>query len=67
MNAQAEQVLLEKLRALPPQRRAEVEDFIDFLQSRETDQHLARSAAQVSEPAFKAVWDNAADAEYDRL
>jgi hypothetical protein len=67
MNAQAEQVLLEKLRALPPQRRAEVEDFIDFLQNRETDQHLARSAAQVSEPAFKAVWDNPADAEYDRL
>jgi hypothetical protein len=67
MNAQAEQVLLEKLRALPPQRRAEVEDFIDFLQNRETDQHLARSAAQVSEPAFKAVWDNPDDAEYDRL
>jgi hypothetical protein len=67
MNAQAEQVLLEKLRALPPERRAEVEDFIDFLQNRETDQHLARSAAQVSEPAFKAVWDNPDDAEYDRL
>jgi hypothetical protein len=67
MNAQAEQVLLEKLRALPPQRRAEVEDFIDFLQNRETDQHLARSAAQVSQTAFKAVWDNPADAEYDRL
>ena len=67
MNAQAEQVLLEKLRALPPERRAEVEDFIDFLQNRETDQHLARSAAQVSEPAFRAVWDNPDDAEYDRL
>ena len=67
MNAQAEQVLLEKLRALPPERRAEVEDFIDFLQNRESDQHLARSATQVSEPAFKAVWDNPDDAEYDRL
>lgn len=67
MNAQAEQVLLEKLRALPPERRAEVEDFIDFLQNRESDQHLARSAAQVSEPAFNAVWDNPDDAEYDRL
>jgi hypothetical protein len=67
MNAQVEQVLLEKLKALPPQRLAEVEDFIDFLHNRETDQHLARSAAQVSEPAFKAVWDNPDDAEYDRL
>jgi len=27
MNAQAEKTLLEKLKSLPPQRRAEVEDF----------------------------------------
>jgi hypothetical protein len=64
MNAQAEQVLLEKLKALPPERRAEVEDFIDFLQSREADHHLVRAAARASEPAFKAVWDNPDDAEY---
>ena len=31
MNAQAEKTLLEKLKALPPERRAEVEDFVDFL------------------------------------
>jgi len=67
MNAQVEQVLLEKLKALPPERRAEVEDFIDFLQNREADQHLTRAAARASEPAFKAVWDNPDDAEYDRL
>jgi Protein of unknown function (DUF2281) len=67
MNAQAEHVLLEKLKALPPERRAEVEDFIDFLQNREADQHLARAAMRASEPAFKAVWDNPDDAEYDRL
>lgn len=30
MNAQVEQ-LIEKLQALPPERRAEVEDFVDFL------------------------------------
>jgi uncharacterized protein DUF2281 len=67
MNAQAEQVLLEKLKALPPERRAEVEDFIDFLQNREADHRLVRAAARASEPAFKAVWDNPDDAEYDRL
>jgi len=67
MNAQADQALIEKLQALPPERRAEVEDFIDFLHNRESDQYLARSAARVSEPAFKAVWDNPDDAEYDRL
>ncbi len=67
MSVQAEQLLLEKYRALPPERRAEVEDFIDFLQNRETDRHLAHGAARISEPAFKAVWDNPDDAEYDRL
>lgn len=35
MNAQAEKTLLEKLKALPPERRAEVEDFVDFLKARE--------------------------------
>jgi hypothetical protein len=35
MSARPEELLLEKLRALPPERRAEVEDFIDFLKLRE--------------------------------
>jgi hypothetical protein len=67
MSASDDQVLLEKLKSLPPRRRAEVEDFVDFLRSREAEQHLTSAASQVSEPAFKAVWDNADDAEYDRL
>lgn len=67
MNAQAEQLLIEKLKALPPERRAEVEDFIDFLQNREGDRRLVGAAAKASEPAFKAVWDNDQDAAYDRL
>lgn len=67
MNAQAEQVLIEKLKTLPPERRAEVEDFIDFLQNREGDRRLVGAAAKASEPAFKAVWDNDQDAAYDRL
>ena len=67
MNARHDQVLIEKLKALPPQRRAEVEDFVDFLKSREDEQRLTHAAAQTSEPAFNAVWDNPDDAEYDRL
>ncbi|WP_116807451.1 toxin-antitoxin system, antitoxin component, Xre family protein [Steroidobacter cummioxidans] len=59
--------LIEKLKSLPPQRRAEVEDFVDFLKSREDELRLTHAAAQASEPAFKAVWDNPDDAEYDRL
>jgi Protein of unknown function (DUF2281) len=67
MNAHAEQFLIEKLKTLPPERRAEVEDFIDFLQHRESDRQLVGAAAQASEPAFNAVWDNDQDAAYDRL
>lgn len=66
MNAQAEQ-LIEKLKALPPERRAEVEDFVDFLQSREGDRQLVQAAAKASEPALSAVWNNDQDAAYDRL
>jgi hypothetical protein len=62
-----ERVLVEKLKDLPPQRLAEVEAFVDFLRSRELDAQLVRTATQVSEPAFKSVWDNSDDAEYDRL
>ncbi len=67
MNARDDEMLMEKLKTLPPQRRAEVEDFVDFLRSRETNQHLTHRARQVSESAFNAVWDNPDDAEYDRL
>lgn len=67
MNAQAELLLIAKLKALPPERRAEVEDFVDFLQSRESDQRLTQAATKASEPALRAVWDNDQDAAYDRL
>lgn len=62
-----EQTLVEKLKTLPPQRLAEVEDFVDFLRGREDERRLTDAAAKVSEPAFKAIWDNPDDAEYDRL
>ena len=62
------QALLKKLQALPPQRRAEVEDFIDFLAARsDGDRGLVRAAQAVSEKSLHAVWDNPADADYDRL
>jgi hypothetical protein len=67
MNNSDEQVLLEKLKALPPERVAEVEDFVDFLRARSDAQHLLRAAAKAAEPAFKKVWDNPDDAAYDRL
>jgi len=67
VNANPDQLLIEKVRALPPERRAEVEDFIDFLQGRVADQRLVDAAITASKPAFDAVWDNDQDAAYDRL
>lgn len=59
--------LLAKLKSLPPQRLAEVEDFVDFLRSRDGDHRLTLSASAASQASFAKVWDNDDDAEYDRL
>lgn len=67
MNTHNEQALLEKLKALPPERVAEVEDFVDFLRTRGEIQQLTRAASRAAEPAFQKVWDNPDDAAYDRL
>jgi len=67
VNNHNEQALLEKLKALPPERVAEVEDFVDFLRTRGDMQQLTSAAAKAAEPAFQKVWDNADDAAYDRL
>jgi hypothetical protein len=42
MNPQAVEALIEKLKSLPPEQRAEVEDFVDFLRARK---ERARDAA----------------------
>lgn len=63
----AEHLLIEKILQLPPTRLAEVTDFVDFLRSREKDRVLTLTAAETSIPSFAAVWDNDADAVYDKL
>jgi len=61
-----ETALIDKLKELPPQRLAEVEDFVDFLRTRD-ERRLTQAAAKASEPAFAKVWENDEDAAYDRL
>lgn len=63
---QQEQAIIEKIRALPPERVAEVEDFVDFLRVRNDDRRLTRTATKLSEKAFHKIWDNPEDAEYDQ-
>jgi hypothetical protein len=62
-----QRVILSKIRGLPPDKVAEVEDFIDFLRQRQDDLQLTRAASKLAEKAFKEVWDNREDAAYDRL
>ncbi len=57
LNRQYEQVIIEKLRALPPERVAEVEDFLDFLQTRTEAHQLTRAAGTLAEGVFSKVWD----------
>lgn len=59
--------LIEKLNTLPADRLHEVEDFVDFLRSRDQDRALVRAASSASEPAFAAVWNNPEDDVYDAL
>ncbi|MDP1611230.1 MAG: DUF2281 domain-containing protein [Sulfuritalea sp.] len=62
-----EQGLIEKIKQLPPQRLAEVDDFVDFLRAREGEQRLTQAAAKMAEASFAAVWNNDEDAAYDQL
>ena len=62
-----ENTLIEKIRTLPPEKVAEVEDFVDFLRHRNEDDLLTQAAAKLSENAFQKVWDNPEDDDYDRL
>lgn len=61
------QRLMEKIQALPPERIAEVEDFVEFLAAREQDRALARAVTFASERSFAKVSDNSEDDVYDAL
>ena len=59
--------LIRKIGALPRERVAEVEDFVDFIGQRASDAALRSATRDASAPAFAKVWDNAEDDAYDAL
>jgi hypothetical protein len=61
------QDLLDKIRALPEDKIAEVADFVEFLKLKTDEQEASRATSKLSEQAFEKVWDNPDDAEYDKL
>ena len=67
--ARSDKELIEKIQNLPAHRVAEVEDFVDFLRSREEDgdRQLSHAMTKLSEAAFAQAWGNPDDAEYDQL
>lgn len=67
MNTRDPHTLIEKLKTLPPERVAEVEDFVDFLRARDRERATVRAGMHIAEPAFAKVWDNEDDAAYDKL
>jgi hypothetical protein len=61
------QILIDKIRYLPENRLAEVEDFVDFIRMREQQRALARDATAQSVPSFAAIWNNPEDDVYDAI
>jgi hypothetical protein len=64
--AAREGALIRKIRSPPPEKVAQVEDFVEFLAHRD-DRQLTQAAAKLAEKASRKVLDNPADAAYDRL
>jgi len=61
------QSLIDKIKALPPKRLDEVEDFVDFIASRAQERSLARATAATSAAVFGKIWSNPEDDVYDEL
>jgi hypothetical protein len=60
--------LIRKITSLPPDKRTEVEEFVDAqLGKLGDDRDLARTVMAESEPAFAKVWNTSDDDEYDSL
>ena len=61
------QDLVDKISGLPPDKVAEVRDFVDFLHQRWQGRQLVKASTQLSEATFQRLWSNPDDAEYDQF
>ena len=73
MNARRDEVLIEKLKSLPPEQRAEVEDFVDFLKTRrergrdEAAQRLGEAFAKLDALNLPPISPEDVQAEIDAV
>lgn len=71
MNTRDPQALIEKLKMLPPERVAEVEDFVDFLRAREAEnrdsaaERLGQAMAKLAAVDFPPMTEEEVQAEID--
>lgn len=65
--SEQERFILSKIRMLPPDKIAQVSDFVDFISQKNQERQLCKAACKMAEDAFKKVWDNAEDDAYDQL
>jgi len=59
--------LIRKIHALPAERVAEVEDFVDFIAARAQDRAMVNAVTAMSLPALSEVWNNSDDDAYNSL
>ncbi|MEK7477309.1 MAG: toxin-antitoxin system, antitoxin component, Xre family protein [Candidatus Coatesbacteria bacterium] len=59
--------LITRIRALPAERREAVERFVIGLTEAADDRDAVRGMGRLAESAFARIWDNPADAAYDRV
>lgn len=62
-----QRAILSKVHDLPPEKVAEVEDFVDFLRQSQEDRRVTHAASKMCEKVLAKVWSNSADGAYDRL
>jgi hypothetical protein len=61
------EIQIEKIKSLPPDRLAEVEDFVDLIRTRDRERTVTRETAATSVFAFAAIWSNPEDDVYDAI
>lgn len=67
MNSRDPQALIEKLKARSPEQVSVVEQFVDFLHSREDAGILTQDAMRAGAATFANVWNSDEDPAYVRL
>ena len=59
--------VIKKVNQLSVEQIQQVEKFIDLLQEKDLNNQLIFASSKLAESAFKRVWNNVEDAEYDNL